>query len=236
MVAAQGIKVIVYRHHVDTLAGLQGDVPVVLGHAGDDMVVGELPVGAHVAILNPDVGILGSERDFGDRVLHEDAGVRLAVVVHDLALVAHDVLQAQGRRNHVARRTEMIELASRQRQDGYRELTQLGVVKLRVGAQTTSEVTVEVVVDGGLVEGGGWKVKPASFHQQLDGTVAEQPHADVGEEEMVALQVVQLGNGGLLKHLLQHAGGVAVHQEHTVMGGYGGIEPQTVANDVGLGY
>ena len=39
----------------------------------------------------------------------------------------------------------MIELAARQRHDGYRQLFQLRVVELRVSAKATAEVGIEVV-------------------------------------------------------------------------------------------
>ena len=97
VVAAHGVVVGAHGHDVETLARFEPHRPVIVGHAGDDVVVGELPACADAAVLHPDVGVLLSEGDVRDGVLNEDAGVGLAVVVHDAALVGNDVLQPHHR-------------------------------------------------------------------------------------------------------------------------------------------
>ena len=146
VIEADGIAVVANGDDVDTLAWSEADGPVVAWHARDDVVVGERPAGSDVAILNPDVRILVGERHFGDSILNEDGGMGLAVVMHDLSLVADHILQGDHRGDHLARRTEMIELAPAKRHDGHGELVQLWVVELWVGAQGAAELGVEVVV------------------------------------------------------------------------------------------
>ena len=68
----------------------------------------------------------------------------------------------------------------------------------------------------------------------MHGPVAEQPHADVGEIEVVALQLLQSVGAGLLQHLLQHLWRVPVGDEHPMIAGHAGIEPQPVAHHIGL--
>ena len=62
VVASHLVAVIADGCHVDALAGLQPYLPVVPGHAGDDVVVSQLPALAHVRVLYPDVRVLSRER------------------------------------------------------------------------------------------------------------------------------------------------------------------------------
>ena len=230
MVAAHLVAVLADRHHVDALAGLQRQRPVVLGHAGHYVVVRQRPVGTDVTVFYPDVIVLLCKLKAYLCVLHEDAGVRLTVVVHDVALVVDDILNSQRRGNHLARGSEMVELATRQRHDGYRQRLQLRVVDGRLSAQGAAEIGVQVIFAD---------ASPPSIHrpphEQLHGTVAEQPDADVRQVEMVLLQFGQPLDAGLLQHLLQHAGRPAVADEDTMILGNGGVEPQAIAHHVGLG-
>ena len=97
MVAPHFVIVVANRGDVYTLSRSQFDVPVIFWYAGYDVVVGEFPLWAYMGILNPDVGVVGRERYLGNRILNEYAGVGFAVVMHNLALVVHQVLQGQGR-------------------------------------------------------------------------------------------------------------------------------------------
>ena len=83
------------RHHIDTLTWRQGDVPVVVRDTRDDMVVGEMPTLANMAVLDPDVAIFLRERNLHHGILYEDRGMGLTVEVHDLTLVVHEVLKPQ---------------------------------------------------------------------------------------------------------------------------------------------
>ena len=76
-------------HHIDALAGLQRQVPVVTGHTRNDVIVAQLPMLADITVLHPDIRVLLGEGNARDSILDEDAGMGLAVVVHDIALVAH---------------------------------------------------------------------------------------------------------------------------------------------------
>ena len=90
-----------HRHHVDALARRQTDLPVVLWHTCDDVIVGEMPMLANVAIFNPDITVLLCERDLHHGILHEDRRMWLAVEMHDLTLVVHEILKSQRRRDHL---------------------------------------------------------------------------------------------------------------------------------------
>ena len=146
-VAAHLVVAFAHGGDVDTLAGGERDVPVVARHAGDDVVARQVPAGGHVGVLNPYILVLLGERHLGDGVLHEDRGMGFAVEVHNLALVADEVLNGERRRDHLATSAEVVELAARQGQDGDAQRAQLGVVDGRVGAQGAAELAVEVVWD-----------------------------------------------------------------------------------------
>ena len=92
MIEADGIAITANGHDVEALAGLEVHMPIVFRHAGDDVVVSEGPAGTDITVLYPNIGIFLREGHLGDGVLHEDTGVRLAVVVHDLPLVGNHVL------------------------------------------------------------------------------------------------------------------------------------------------
>ena len=146
MIAAHSVLRLSDGYHVDTLAGLETHVPVILRHARDDMVVGELPMLSDAAVLNPDVRILFRKGRPHLGILHEDAGVRLTVVVHDLTLVVHQILDGQRRGDHLARGAEVVELTTCQWHDGHTELPQLLVDDQRVCAQCASELGIQVVL------------------------------------------------------------------------------------------
>ena len=83
------------RHDINTLTWCQGDVPIVFWHTGNDMVVGEMPTLANVAVLNPDVAIFLRERNLHHGILHEDRGMWLAIEMHNLTLIVHEILKPQ---------------------------------------------------------------------------------------------------------------------------------------------
>ena len=58
-------------------------------------------MGTDMAVLNPDIGILFCEVYIGSGILHKDTWMRLAVEMHDLALVVHQILNAQCGGNHL---------------------------------------------------------------------------------------------------------------------------------------
>ena len=78
-------------------------------------------------------------------------------------------------------------------------------------------------------------ITPAALPQQRDGLVAQQPHTYVRQIEMVALQVGQRLHAGLLQHPFQHVGTPATADKHAVVLGHRGVEPQPVADDIGIG-
>ena len=73
-----------------------------------------------------------------------------------------------------------------------------------------------------------------ALHEQAHGTVTEQPHSDISQIEMVVLQLLELTDGGFLQHTLQHLRRTAVADEDAMMAGHRGVEPDAIADDVGL--
>ena len=138
-IATDFVITFAHRYHVDTLPRLQRDVPIVLRHARHHIVVSKRPTRTHETVLNPDVVILIGKLVVGNGVLRKNAGMGLAVVVHDVALVVDDVLNSYRRGNHLARSAEMIELATRQRNDRHAELLQFRIVNGGVRTQRTAK-------------------------------------------------------------------------------------------------
>ena len=79
----------------------------------------------------------------------------------------------------------MVELATLQRHNGYRELMQLGVVDGRMGAQRTAELAVEIVFLKASRASRTSRTSHTTLHEQLHGAVGEQPDTDIRQIEMV---------------------------------------------------
>ena len=58
MIAAKGILCLTNRDDINTLAWLQSQLPVIVGHTCNNMIVGELPVFADMTVFYPDIRIL----------------------------------------------------------------------------------------------------------------------------------------------------------------------------------
>ena len=97
MIASDSVFLIPDRYHVETLAWSQMQLPVVLGHSRNYVIAGQGPSLAHVAILYPDILIVLGKLKLAHSILHKYAWVRLAVVMHYLALIVHQILYAQCR-------------------------------------------------------------------------------------------------------------------------------------------
>ena len=91
-IAAHLIVMLAYRRDIDTLTWLQTDLPVVLGHARNDMVMGQMPPTAHMTILNPYIAVLLGKRNLHHGILNKDARMRFTVEMHDLTLVVDEIL------------------------------------------------------------------------------------------------------------------------------------------------
>ena len=134
-----------HRHHVDTLSWLQTDLPVVLRHTRYYVVVRQMPFLTHVAVLYPNIAILLRKTNLRHSILHKDRGMGLAIQMHNLALIVHQILKPQRRGDHLLRRTEMIELTTIQ---GHNSHTQIGYFTIglgRISAQGTAKLAIEVV-------------------------------------------------------------------------------------------
>ena len=197
----------------------------------------KLPRSGHTTVFYPHVFVSLGELDAHFGVLGEDGGIGFHLAVHDLTLVGHLALQGEGARKQLAAGAVVIELATRQGQDGHRQGVQLVVGNARMGTQRPTEVGVEVVV-AQVGPGNGRVCRPFGLErtllEQLDGTVAQEPDADVHQEEMGLRQIFELGQRRFLKHEVEHFGLLAAGDEHAMMGSQHRVHPQAVAHDVGL--
>ena len=127
----------------------------------------------------------------------------LTTMMKNLPLVVDKVLYGECRRDDLTRSAKMIELSTRQRKDGNAELRELLIAEGGVGAKTASEVGVEVV--GSDTHPRTLPCREEGFlHQQLNGAVAKQPHADIGKVEVVVKQFVECLDRRFLQHAFQH--------------------------------
>ena len=192
------------------------------------MVVRQMPTRANIAVLHPDIRILLRKRNLHHGILHEDRGMGFAVDMHDLTLVVHKILQTQRRGNHLTRCAEMIELAPSQRQDGHLQGGYLIIGLRGVSAQGTAELGIKIVfleiIRGTL----------APLHQQFNGLIAEQPHTDIRQIEMILLQLSKCLYRWFLEHLLQHRRCTAIADEHPMILCHRGIEPEAIAHHISI--
>ena len=233
------VVAITHRHDIDTLARFQPDFPIVLGNTCHHVVMGERPAGTHETVFHPDVVVLFIKMITGNAVLRKNAGVRLAVIMHDVALVVDNVLYGQRRGNHFTGGAKVVEFTTRQGDYGHRKTSQLVISHRWVGAKATSEFRVEVV----LLEGRGSNRRAfyggsgygAALHQQLDGTVGEKPDANIGEVEVVLEELGKPFDRWFLKHALQYIRCPSVADENPMVLGNRGIKPETIAHHIGIG-
>ena len=166
-------------------------------------------------------------------VLRENARMRFAVVVHDAALVVHDILNGHRRTDHLARRAEMIELTAWQRHHSHRQRLQFRVVNRRIGPQCTTEFRIQIVF-AEIHAIGSPVARSAALLQQPHRLVAQHPDADIRQVEVVLQQLRQRLRRRLLQHLFQDVRRTAVAHEHPVVLGDRGVQPQTVTHHIGL--
>ena len=95
IIAADGIVSVAYGDYIDTIAWGESYMPVILGHSRDNIIMGEMPVGTNVGVLNPYIGVFGSNWNVHHRILYEDGWLRFAPVMHYLPLVVDDILNRQ---------------------------------------------------------------------------------------------------------------------------------------------
>ena len=94
MIATYSVFLITDRHHIDTFAWSQLQLPFVLWHACYYVIAGQGPSLAHVAVLFPDILVVLSKLKLTLCILNKNAWMWLAVVMHYLALIVHQVLYA----------------------------------------------------------------------------------------------------------------------------------------------
>ena len=85
-------------YNVNALSLAEIQRPVVLRNTGHDVVLSEGPSGADEGVLHPDVAIVLVPLNLYLCILHENGRMRLAVVMHNLALVADEILDGKHRR------------------------------------------------------------------------------------------------------------------------------------------
>ena len=96
------------------------------------MIGRQFPTATDMAVLYPYIGISVIEDIVRQGVLNEYRRMRLTVVMNDTTLVVHQILDCQGRRNHLAVSSEMIELTAGQWQNGNAQSVQFCIGNDRV--------------------------------------------------------------------------------------------------------
>ena len=152
--------------------------------------------------------------------------MRFHLVVHNRPLVRHAVLHRQRRRNHLPARTVVVELTARQRQDSHLQAVQLLIHDAWMCPQCQSELRVHVVELHAPVLVG------RTFHHQLDGTVTQQPDADVHQEQVILHQLAHFLHARFLQHEVQLLRFLPRRYEHPVVLRQFRVYPQAVAHHV----
>ena len=114
----------------------------------------------------------------------------------------------------------MIKFSARQRQDSDGKCVQLFVLYPRMRTEGKPELGIQVIFLHLLPVR-----RIGMFHQQFHRSVAEQPYADVHQEEVCAGQMSQLIERRFLKHKIELVGSFAIRYEYTVTGSQGRIDP-----------
>ena len=166
-IAAHFVIRLAYWYHIDTFARFQRNFPIVLGYSRHHIVVRQRPARSHEAVLDPDVVVLLRKPIMRNGVLRENARMRLAVVMHDVALVVHDILNGHRRADHFARRTEMIELTAWQRHHSHRQRFQFWVINGRIGPQCTTEFRIQIIFA---------EIHAIGFSVARSAALLQQPH------------------------------------------------------------
>ena len=188
------------------------------------------PVRTDAAVFYPYIGILVRKRIVRQGVLSKDARMWLTVMVHDVTLVVHHILDSYRRGYHLPRGTIVIERSPCQRHNSHCQFVQFRVVNGRMCAQRTTKLRIQVIFVYLCAPG-----IHRTFHQQLHSTVAQQPDADISQIEVVLQQRSQRFGTGFLEHHLQNVGCTLVTDKHPVVFGDRRIQPQAVANHIGIG-
>ena len=197
-----------------------------------------LPRFGDKGVFNPYKTVARSGTLGDDCILREHRGLLLDTLLNDKPLVLDQILNFEGGRKQFGRGAEMVELASGQRQHGYFQLCQFGVVESGVQPERTAEIGVKVIVVDALHA--LLRQQPvgrfaALAHQEMHGAVGKQPHADI-HHGIVRLHEPRLLFGRrLLQHEIEHIRVFAAHHEHAVMRSLLHVGPKSVAHHVGIG-
>ena len=197
-----------------------------------------LPRFGDKGVFNPYETVAGSGTLGDDGVLREHRGLLLDALLNDKPLVLNQILYFERGRKQFGRGAEMVELASGQRQHGYFQVCQFGVVESGVQTEGTAKIGVKVIIIDALHA--LLRQKPvgrfaALAHQEMHGAVGKQPHADI-HHGIVRLHEPRLLFGRrLLQHEVEHIRVFAAHHKHAMMRSLLHVGPQTVAHNVGIG-
>ena len=112
MITAHCPRMLTDRNHVNALTRRKTYMEIVFGNARNDMIVGKFPMCAYMTVFYPNVCILGSESVVGNGILHEHRRMGLGTVMHNPALVVHQILDGNHRGYQFTGSSEMIEFSS----------------------------------------------------------------------------------------------------------------------------
>ena len=228
-IRASGKRIVAHRNGIDADSGRDLELPVVGRNTGHDGLLMEGPPLPYAAVLDPKLGVGSGERVVDIGILNEHSGMGLHLVMHNLALVDDPILNVERGGQQFAAGAIVVELATGKRQDGHTQAIEFLVGYARMLAKRQAEFGIHIV-EGKLT------LPVRALHQQLDGTVAQQPDADVHEEKVSLQEAAQFLDRGFLQHEVELVGGTTGRHEDAVVLRQVGIDPQTVAHDIGFGY
>ena len=187
------------RHEVEAHAGGEAEGPIVLRHAGEDVLRGELPAGRHHAVLDPErVIALAAQGGVKARVLRDLVRLLARAGAAHFGFVQLQVLQGGNRFNHLPVGAEVVELRFRQRHHRAGQRADRRVPRRRGLAQGEAELGVKLVAARrAAVEPA--PLPAAALHQHAHGPLAQQPHAGVHQADIILRQRADFRRGRFLE-------------------------------------
>ena len=189
----------------------------------------QCPCGRYPGVLYPCILVGGRKLYVVIAILCENTGVCLHAQVHNGSLVVHEVLDGHGGTYHLARSAVMIELTILQGQYCNLQLTYFSIQAGWVLAKSLSKVAIQIIVQYLAILAG------TLMHEQIDGFVGKQPYTNIHKEQMAVHQFAQLLHRRLLENEIKHLWSLSLGKEHTMILGQRGINPKSIAHDIGIG-
>ena len=149
--------------------------------------------------------------------------------MHDLTLVVDGILKFHRRGDDLPRGAEMIELPARQRHNSDLQAGDLVIRLRRLCPEGTAKFAIKIIFPKTSLTS-----PPSALREQRHSPIAEHPHPDIRQTEMIALQFRERLNRWLLEHLLQLRGRTPAADKDTMILRHRSIEPEAVTHDIRL--